>query len=1168
MSIAPDVGHHPAARSRTVTAVLGPTNTGKTHLAIERMLAHESGIIGLPLRLLAREVYTRVVERVGADAVALITGEEKIKPDNPRYWVSTVEAMPRDLDVAFVAIDEVQIAADLDRGHVFTDRILRRRGREETLLLGAATMQPILTRMMPNLNVVTRPRLSNLSYSGQKKITRLPRRSAVVAFSANDVYAVAELIRRQRGGAAVVLGALSPRTRNAQVGLYESGDVDFLVATDAIGMGLNLDVDHVAFAARRKFDGWQFRDLNPSELGQIAGRAGRYMQDGTFGVTGRVDPLENELVERLENHDFDPVSMLQWRSVDLDYATLNSLRESLAAPPREAMLTRAPPGDDVLALEAVAADPELIDMTTDRSAVERLWDVCQVPDYRKIAPANHAELVSTLYSQLMRQDRVDDDWFGKQIAQCDRTSGDIDTLSNRIAHIRTWTFVANRPDWLADPVHWQERARAVEDRLSDALHEQLVQRFVDRRTSVLARSLRENPTMEAEIDAAGDVTVEGHHVGLLEGLRFTPDPEADGNHLKTITAAARRTLSGELTKRAERLAKDADEVIMLALDGTMSWRGSIIGRVEKGATVLSPRIVLLADENLTGAARENAEARLAKWVDDKITTHLGQLKALEADETITGMTRGLAFQLCEALGILERPRVAEEVRALSQEDRAALRRHGVRFAAHHIYMPLLLKPGPRVLAAQLWALHHGGPHQPGFAELAALAQSGRMSVSVLTGSARSLYRAFGFRACGGRAVRVDILERIADQIRAALSWRREGGAPPPPGAIDGRVFTVSEQMTSLAGCAGDDFAEILKALGYRSETRPAPVEPVAPQVEAAAPDETAPGVTASAEAASVEAAPVETAATDETSASETPAEQAPEQAAENQTEASAEPAATAGESAAPSDSAAAEADNKQEEAGASGEPVPVVPEPVSEPAPALAAAPEPVSVVATAETDATETKVAEPDTSEPDNAPVATLEEGSTEMQAGETATGETSADATASTRTDAVAETAPSEDAAKAEATAESAEITVWRPGRRPDAPRRHKPAQKADKQGDSGANSENRPKRGEAKGRKGRGGGQREGARDGAGGGARGGARTGAREENRDGGRGGQRDGHKGPRRGSKSAGNRSDQKRPNNHQHRDRRPPKEPDPLSPFAALKKLRDELAKQERPNDA
>src|SRR5262247_449400 len=413
------------ARGAGVTAVLGPTNTGKTHLAIERMLGHSSGIIGLPLRLLAREVYNKVAARVGAEAVALVTGEEKIKPPSPRYWVSTVEAMPRDLDVAFLAIDEVQLAADLERGHVFTDRMLNRRGREETLVLGAQTVRPMVERLLPGAHVLTRPRLSQLSFAGEKKITRLPRRSAIVAFSAEEVYSIAELVRRQRG-AAVVLGALSPRTRNAQVALYQSGDVEYLVATDAIGMGLNLDVDHVAFASDRKFDGYQFRKLNPAELAQIAGRAGRATRDGTFGTTGRCDPFEPEIVQALESHSFEPIRLLQWRNTALDFSSIGALQASLADTPKEQGLTRAPIAEDILVLDHASRDEGVRAMATTRDAVERLWEVCQVPDYRKLSPAAHSEMVVALYGFLMRQGRIPDDWFGEQVAQADRTDGDID----------------------------------------------------------------------------------------------------------------------------------------------------------------------------------------------------------------------------------------------------------------------------------------------------------------------------------------------------------------------------------------------------------------------------------------------------------------------------------------------------------------------------------------------------------------------------------------------------------------------------------------------------------------------------------------------------------------------------------------------------------------------
>jgi ATP-dependent RNA helicase SUPV3L1/SUV3 len=817
-------GRASGARGAGVTAVLGPTNTGKTHLAIERMLGHSSGIIGLPLRLLAREVYNKVAERVGADAVALVTGEEKIKPANPRYWVSTVEAMPREIDVAFLAIDEVQLGADLDRGHVFTDRMLNRRGREETLVLGAQTVRPMVERLLPGAHVLTRPRLSQLSFAGERKITRLPRRSAVVAFSAEEVYAIAELIRRQRGGAAVVLGALSPRTRNAQVELYQSGDVEYLVATDAIGMGLNLDVDHVAFASDRKFDGYQFRKLNPAELAQIAGRAGRATRNGTFGTTGRCPPFETELAQALESHTFESIKVLQWRNTALDFSSIGALQASLAQTPKETSLTRAPIAEDILVLEHAARDDDIRALATTRQAVERLWDVCQVPDYRKISPATHAELATTLYGFLMREGAISTDWFARQVEQADHTEGDIDTLSNRIAHIRTWTFAANRPDWLADPEHWQGVTRAIEDKLSDALHERLTERFVDRRTSVLMRRLRENTVLEAEIGKSGEVVVEGHVLGRLDGFMFTPETSTAGSDAKALAGAAQKALAGEINARATRLAHAADGQFVLSNDDTIRWLGQPVAKLLPSEEPLKPRLRIICDEHLTGAPRDGVQARVELWLKSHIERILEPLFRLAAADDVTGMTRGLAYQLIEALGVIERQKIADEVKGLDQTARATLRKYGVRFGAYHMYVPGLLKPAPRVLATQLWALKHGGSELKGLDDVLRLAGSGRTSIAADKDFNKTLYRTAGYRVCGERAVRVDILERLADLIRPALAWRAGATGAKPPGAIDGFGFTVSVGMTSLAGCSGEDFASVLRSLGYRMEKRPKPVD--------------------------------------------------------------------------------------------------------------------------------------------------------------------------------------------------------------------------------------------------------------------------------------------------------------------------------------------------------
>ncbi len=843
----------PAFRTRGVTAVLGPTNTGKTHYALERMTAHATGMIGLPLRLLAREVYGKLVARVGVKAVALVTGEEKIKPDNPRFWVSTVEAMPRDLSVDFVAVDEVQLAADDDRGHVFTDRLLNQRGRSETLLIGAGTMRPLIEQLMPGVHVVTRPRLSNLSFAGEKKLTRLAPRTAIVAFSADEVYAVAELIRRQKGGAAVVMGSLSPRTRNAQVELFQNGDVDYLVATDAVGMGLNLDVDQVVFAADRKFDGHRFRPLYPAELGQIAGRAGRHMRDGLFGTTGRCPPFDPDLIEAIENHQFDAVRQLQWRNPDLDFRSLNALKASLAIQPSEPGLAKAPAADDEIALEIVTADVELRNLANGRAAVENLWDACQVPDYRKVSPHIHAELVATIYRFLMDRRGIPADWFKRQIAQLDRMDGDIDTLSNRIAQIRTWTFVANRPDWLPQAEHWQAVTRAVEDKLSDALHERLAARFVDRRTSVLMRRLRENTMLEAQVTATGDVLIEGQHVGSLSGFHFLPDANASGPEAKALNAAAQKALVSELEARAARVSLAGDEAFVLANDGLIRWVGAPVAKLTAGEKILAPRMRVIADEALTGAAREQVEQRLELWIKAQITRHLGALVVLEDAPELTGIARGIAFQLSEALGVLDRAKVANDVKSLEQDARASLRKHGVRFGAYHLYLPLLLKPTPRALASLLWALKHGGLEQKGRDEIAHLALSGRTSIPADKDVHRDLYRAAGFHVAGERALRVDILERLADLIRAAIAYRPGVTVgEPPPGAADGDGFVITGAMTSLVGASGPDFASVLKALGYAVTSRKGPAitvpllmpAPTTPAVVAVVPSpaEAAPGV--------------------------------------------------------------------------------------------------------------------------------------------------------------------------------------------------------------------------------------------------------------------------------------------------------------------------------------
>ncbi len=860
---------------RGVTAVLGPTNTGKTHLAIERMLGHESGIIGLPLRLLAREVYDKIAKQAGAARVALITGEEKIVPASPRYYVCTVEAMPREMDVAFLAIDEIQLAADPERGHVFTRHLLHARGTSETLMLGAATMKGAIADILPGINIISRPRLSNLSYAGQKKISRLPRRTAVVTFAVSEVYAIAELVRRQRGGAAVVLGALSPKTRNAQVELYQSGEVDFLVATDAIGMGLNLDVDHVAFSSLHKFDGQQHRELTNAEIGQVAGRAGRHTNDGTFGVTGKVEPFEQARVAALENHEFEPVGRLQWRNGNLEFNSLDRLKESLRVEPSQKRLSRGRMVDDLIALENLSKEETVQSKAIAPAAVKRLWDVCQIPDYRKISTADHAELLTRIYNHLMSDmGTISEDWLSEQVGFADNTEGDIDALANRISHIRTWTFVSHRSEWLADPQHWQERTRAIEDKLSDALHERLTQRFVDRRTSVLMKRLRDQDTLNAEIEADGSVHVERHFVGRLNGFRFTPDSTSGDVHGKAARHAAAKVLAEELSERAARLTNAQPDALQLTRTGEINWEGAVIGRLEAGETKLNPTFVLLTDDHMNAPDRERIQAKLTTWLDAVVGERLAPLVLLSKAEGISGLARGVAFRLVEALGVLKREDVSDDIRALDQEARGQLRRFGVRFGAFNIFMPALLKPAASDLALLLWVLNDGMSFGIEASSLPEPPREGLTSAATDPNLPEPFYRVSGFHRCGARVVRIDMLERLADMIRPLVAWRaqknkkdqkdNEAGiadatspaaeqtttqagkvkespdakeAPaakeaaaadqpdrksttPPKGATGDGGFRIMPDMMSIVGCSGEEFAAVLKELGFRSERKP------------------------------------------------------------------------------------------------------------------------------------------------------------------------------------------------------------------------------------------------------------------------------------------------------------------------------------------------------------
>jgi ATP-dependent RNA helicase SUPV3L1/SUV3 len=788
------MSHRPSggAPSRLV-AVLGPTNTGKTHLAVERMLGHASGMIGLPLRLLAREIYDRVVGARGPRAVALITGEEKIAPPRAHYFVCTVEAMPLGRDVEFLAVDEIQLAADPERGHVFTDRLLHARGRYETMLLGAATMAPLIRALTPDARIVTRERFSALSYAGARKVSRLPPRSAVVAFAADEVYAIAELIRRQRGGAAVVMGMLSPRTRNAQVALYQSGEVDFLVATDAIGMGLNMDVDHVAFAGLRKFDGRRARRLHAHEVGQIAGRAGRYRRDGTFGVTGRCEPMAEDLVGAVEDHRFEPVASAQWRNRELDFQSLGALLGSLSAPPARSGLKASQDALDEKTLRLVAEDGAARSRCAARPNLIRLWDACQTPDFRKTTFEDHVRLVRDLFDHLsLGARRVPDDWMAGQWRPLDRVDGEIDALSTRLAGVRTLAYIANRPDWLADPDHWREATLRLEDRLSDALHEKLMARFVDARTSALIRGLGRQDELLAGVAADGTVTVEGHLVGKLEGLRFEAAAGAGALARRALRAAAQRAVAPQVARRLGVLAAEPDESFALGSDGVVLWRGEAAGRLANDQP-FNPRVSLYGDLGHP-AARARAARRLEAFVAAEAGRRLSGLEQLGEAVTsgsLKGLARGLAYRLIEAGGAIARGGMELDLAALSKAERRALRSLGVRIGAFSLCLPAQLAPDARALAGAFAALVD--PDWPAFAP-------GPTSPPRRLADPAPPARALGLRglvAVGEWAVPVESLERL-DAILRGRARQGEGWVL-SPGALAQLGWSEIEAGAILPG---------------------------------------------------------------------------------------------------------------------------------------------------------------------------------------------------------------------------------------------------------------------------------------------------------------------------------------------------------------------------------
>jgi len=766
----------------SVRAILGPTNTGKTHLAIERMCGHSSGVIGFPLRLLAREVYDRVVAMKGEKQVALLTGEERIVPPQARYFLCTAESMPvgnegeEAREFAFAAIDEAQLAIDPERGHVFTDRMLRARGREETLILGSESLKPIIRELLPEAEIVTRPRFSTLRYSGSVKLSRLPPRSAVVAFSAEQVYALAEMLRRFRGGAAVVMGALSPATRNAQVAMFQRGEVDYLVATDAIGMGLNMDVTHVAFAGLEKFDGRRDRRLTIAEMAQIAGRAGRHQKDGTFGTLGLTEEsggLSESEVDAIEDHRFRPIDWVYWRNAELDFTDVRALIASLEEKPDDPVLRPAPEAIDLAVLKHIAEDPAIA--VRKSAQARRLWAVCGLPDFRKVGPMHHARMVRRLFSYIGEGGHVPHEWFAAEVTRLDNMSGDIEALADRLAGIRSWAYIAHRSDWLKEPAKWAERTREVEARLSDALHERLTQRFVDRRTAVLVRDIgaRGSDALPVTVAADGEVSVGPEPIGHLTGFEFRVDPSTRLADKRLLLAAAERRLGEELDRRANALIEADDESFAIATEEgggvAVAWEGHVLARLAAGRSLLEPALRTARPlDRLSAHVRAGLRARLERWIETQIGHHLRSLQTLAAaatDPASSPGVRALAAMLTDAGGALPRKAALSAIAHLEQADRQALHRLRVRLGPLDVFLPPLLKPSAQLWRAALLAVRQGQP-------MPAIPAAG---AATLAANADPRGAALAYRRAGRTWVRVDLADRLASHARKV---RSAGGSDP------------------------------------------------------------------------------------------------------------------------------------------------------------------------------------------------------------------------------------------------------------------------------------------------------------------------------------------------------------------------------------------------------
>ncbi|MDC6465559.1 helicase-related protein [Pelagibacteraceae bacterium] len=780
---------------KKITAVLGPTNTGKTHLAVDTMLEYESGIIGFPLRLLAREVFDKCVKRVGSEKVALITGEEKIIPNSPKYFICTVESMPQDIIVDFIAVDEIQMCADHERGHIFTDRLLNARGDKLTMFLGSHTMKSVIRSLLKDVEFVSRERYSKLTYSGHKKISRLNPKTALIAFSIDEVYAIAELVRRQKGGAAIIMGSLSPKTRNSQVELYQSGDANFLVATDAIGMGINMDIDNVSFSNLIKFDGKKTRKLNLSEISQIAGRAGRHINDGTFGITGECKQLNSDEIEKLENHELNNIDLLYWRNPEIDFNSIGSLISSLEKKTNNELLRRINDCEDEKTLKMIIKDNKDLKNKYSKDLIKKLWECCQIPDFSKKSYGNHIEVVKKVFEFLnSKSGKVTNDYMKKQLQFLDRYDGNIDTLANRISNVRTWSYVANKKGWANNSDYWIERTKHMEDKLSDKLHEELTKSFVDKRISILSRSLKQDIVLATEIKNENEVIIDGQYMGRLNGMRLDLELKSDSlkTDIKSLKKAARQAIAPELMKRANKIIKS--ESIELSDDYKIYWMDNPIAYLLKGKDYLNPKLEVLVDEALDLELKEKLKIDLQKKLYSLISSELSDLFNLVRSQFENNYVRALCYQLFENNGVMRRELVHQMIKNISKEDRLKLRKAGIKIGRYHIFLPKMLKPNAVSLRVKLWKLY--------FTEDTKyiIPKSGLNFLKNEPKKNSKFLLICGFENFENFYIRVDILERLFLQIIESTKSNE---------------FKINSNMINLIGCNKENFFTLLKLMQYK-----------------------------------------------------------------------------------------------------------------------------------------------------------------------------------------------------------------------------------------------------------------------------------------------------------------------------------------------------------------